>query len=139
MCVNNTHVFSSRGSFRFRRPELRLRSWIASLVVACCLAQAPFASAAIYMQIEGIAGEVTTSGYAGWIELYSLQWGVGRGITAPTGGASDREAAAPSFSEIVITKRTDKTTPLLFGEVVVGEGKKVTIHFVSTTSGGVRV
>ncbi len=42
----------------------------------------------IYMQINGISGDVTTLGFAGDIQLNSFQWGVGRGISSPTGGAS---------------------------------------------------
>src|SRR5258706_6606126 len=40
----------------------------------------------IYMQYEGIKGDVTAKGHEGWVELSSFQWGIGRGITSPTGG-----------------------------------------------------
>ncbi len=36
------------------------------------------------------------------------QFGVGRGISSPTGGSADREGSTPSVSEVVITKSTDR-------------------------------
>lgn len=88
------------------------------------------------MQVEGIKGDVTAEGYSEWIELTSVQWGVGRAISAPVGGASDREASAPSFSELTTTKMSDKTSPLLLAEAAVGRGKLVEIHFTRTDGGG---
>jgi type VI secretion system secreted protein Hcp len=64
-----------------------------------------------FLQIEGINGQSVAR--PGWIEVNSFQWGVGRGISSPTGGASDRESSAPSVSEITITRSIDKATPLL--------------------------
>jgi len=103
-----------------------------SLVTLCAVLVATSASAAIAIQIDGIAGESTIEGHTGWIDIGSLQWGVGRGIS--TSGTS-RVASTPSFSEITITKVSDKTTPHLFAEAVAGEGKKVTIEFIKTDSG----
>jgi hypothetical protein len=40
----------------------------------------------------------------GAIDLNSFSWGIGRGISSPTGGSADRESSAPSVSEIVVTK-----------------------------------
>jgi type VI secretion system secreted protein Hcp len=65
---------------------------------------------AIYMQFEGIDGGVTAEGHDGWIEMDSLQWGVGRGISMAVGATGKREASTPSVSEISMTKRMDKTT-----------------------------
>lgn len=70
------------------------------------------ASAAVvdyFLVIDGLKGPSTT--HAGGIEISSFQWGVGRGISSPTGGAADREASAPSVSEIVVTKNTDSSSP----------------------------
>lgn len=89
----------------------------------------------IYMKYEGIDGDVTESGHEKWIELNSFQWGVGRGISSPTGASADRESSAPSISEIVVTKTSDKSTPKLMSEAVQGEGKTVEIHFVKTEKG----
>lgn len=90
----------------------------------------------IYMSIPGITGEVTTKGFAGDIELHSFQWGVGRGISSPTGGSSDRESSTPSVSEITITKNMDKTSPKLLDAILSGKDEQeVDIYFVNITRG----
>src|SRR5262245_22119246 len=90
---------------------------------------------AIFMKYDGISkGSSTTKGHLGsegWMELESVQWGVGRGITDPSQGA-EREASAPSGSEIVVTKLLDMSSYRLFEEAVSGDGKTVTIHFTKT-------
>ena len=77
------------------------------------LAIAGPAAAAIdaYLQIPEVKGESVAR--PGWIEISSFQWGVGRGVSSPTGGSAGRESSAPSVSEIVVTKVTDKASPLL--------------------------
>ena len=81
---------------------------------------------------EGIAGDVTAEGHIGWIEVNSFSWGVGRGVTSPLGGSADREASAPSVSEITVTKVSDKSTANIIREALWGEGKKVKIDFCKT-------
>ena len=91
----------------------------------------------IYMNYNSLAvkGDVTATGYVGWIELNSFQWGVGRGISSPTGGSADRESSAPSVSEITVTKDQDSSTGPLLTEALKGEGVTVIIDFVKTSSG----
>src|SRR5271165_1910169 len=91
----------------------------------------------IYMNYNSLAvkGDVTATGYANWIELSSFQWGVGRGISSPTGGSADRESSAPSVSEITVTKDQDSSTGPLLTEALKGEGVTVIIDFVKTSSG----
>ena len=48
--------------------------------------------------IDGITGDVTAKGHENWIHCNSLQWGVGRGIGAPTGSSKERESSEPSIS-----------------------------------------
>jgi type VI secretion system secreted protein Hcp len=93
----------------------------------------------IYMKYDGIDGDVTAAGHEKWIELQSCQWGVGRGISMPTGRGANREASAPSVSEIVVTKLTDTASPKLLGAALHGEGKKVTIDFCKTDEGKLEV
>ncbi len=88
----------------------------------------------IYMQIDGIKGNVTAAGHEEWIEVHSLQWGVGRGIMTATGNVKDREASAPSISEISVTKSMCTASPHIFTEACVGKGKKILIHLVKTDS-----
>lgn len=91
----------------------------------------------IYMNYnsDAIKGDVTADGHAGWIELNSFQFGVGRGISSPTGGSEDRESSAPSISEITVTKDQDAATGPLVTAALQGEGVTVVIDFVKTSAG----
>jgi len=89
----------------------------------------------IYMQIPGIQGNVTAEGLSGFIELESFDFNLARKMNTVPGAVTDREGSKPSISEIVITKRADKTTPLLFSEAATGTAKpQMTIKFVNTSS-----
>lgn len=91
----------------------------------------------IYMNYDSLSvkGDVTADGYANWIELNSFQWGVGRGISSPTGANKDRESSAPSVSEITVTKAQDTATGKLLTEAYQGKGVTVIIDFVKTDQG----
>jgi type VI secretion system secreted protein Hcp len=93
----------------------------------------------IYMKYDTIQGDVTAEGHEKWIELKSCQWGVGRGISSPTGASADRESTAPSMSEITVAKDTDKSSPKLLNEAYQGEGKTVQIDFCKTDKGKLEV
>jgi type VI secretion system secreted protein Hcp len=82
---------------------------------------------AIYMQIPGIKGDATQGKHTDWIILNSCQWGVGRGISTPVGGANNREASEPSVSEVTVTKDYDSSSVLLFQESTVGMDAKTPI------------
>ena len=88
---------------------------------------------AVYMKFGDIKGNVTEAEHTNWIEINSLQWGVGRGISTPTGSAQNREASSPSVSEVVITKEMDGSSTGLFLESVKGtKGTEVKIDLVQT-------
>lgn len=91
----------------------------------------------IYMKFldDSIKGDVTADGHAEWMELNSLQFGVGRGIGSPTGNAKNREASAPSVSEVTVSRGADKASVNLFQEALVGTGKNLQIDFVRTNAG----
>jgi type VI secretion system secreted protein Hcp len=91
----------------------------------------------IYLEYDGgaVKGDVTEEKHTNWVELSSFQWGVGRGISSPTGGSADRESSAPSVSEIVVTKASDIATIKLLNEALQGEGKDVKIDFCKTDKG----
>jgi len=97
----------------------------------------------IYMKYGSIAGDVTESGHAGWIEINSLQWGVGRGVSSPTGSSEDRESSAPSVSEVTITRELDKASVKLLTEAYQGTGSgdaaTVQFDFTRTTSGKLQI
>lgn len=86
----------------------------------------------IFMNYEGINGEVTAKGHEKWIDLISMDWGVNRGISAATGTSKDREATSTTVNAVTITKLMDETTPLLFTEACVGKGKQVKIDLTKT-------
>lgn len=88
---------------------------------------------AIYIEYEGIKGNITANGYKDHIGASSLQFGVGRGISMEAGNLANREATRPSISEITFTKLADISTVSLFKESVSGSaGKKVVIKLVQT-------
>lgn len=90
----------------------------------------------IFMNYDGITGDVTTAGHEAWIELSSFQWGVGRGIGDAASSGADREASTPSVSEVVVTKVNDSASTNLMraslGIGPAGEGKTVKIDFCKT-------
>lgn len=87
----------------------------------------------IYLEYEGVEGNVTADGYEKHIAVLSCQFGVGRAISMEAGNLSNREATRPSISEITLTKLADNSVTSIFKEAVTGSaGKKVTIKFVRT-------
>lgn len=90
----------------------------------------------VYMKLGSIKGNVTAKGHEDWINVESFQFGVGRAIATPTGSTKDREASAPSLSEVTIAKQMDQSSPYLFSEGCIGaKGLKATFHFCRTSSG----
>lgn len=88
---------------------------------------------ALYMKYGSIDGKVETTGFEKWIDVDSLQWGVGRGMSSPTGSTADREASHPSVSEITCSKVMDVSSSKLLEEALGGELKtKVEIAVVTT-------
>ena len=89
---------------------------------------------AIYMKYGSIDGAVTTKGFEKWIELHSLQWGVGRAIGTAARGLTSRESSEPSISEVVVTKKMDVASNKLFQDAVGGDlSSTVTIKLTTTT------
>ena len=86
------------------------------------------------MKMDGVDGAVTTKGFEKWIEVNSFQCGVGRAIGTAARGSATREASEPSISEIVVTKRLDKSSTKLFQDAVGGDlSKTVKFKFTTTT------
>ncbi|WP_018277157.1 type VI secretion system tube protein Hcp [Teredinibacter turnerae] len=90
---------------------------------------------AIYIEWEGIEGNVTADGYSKHMSVDTFSFGVGRSITMEVGNCANREANRPAFSEITLTKLADNSCTSIFQEATsVSEGKKVVIKFVQTGS-----
>ncbi len=89
----------------------------------------------IYLQYgpkDKIVGNVTEADHIGWVEVNSFQWGVGRGIGSPVGASANREASAPSISEIVVTKMMDGSSFAFLQEALSGKGLPAVLHFCTT-------
>ena len=86
----------------------------------------------IYMKYDGIDGDVTAAGHEKWIALDSCQFGVGRAISNPTGRGANREASAPSVSEVTVSKSLCSGSSGLFEASLIGEGKTVQIDYCKT-------
>lgn len=94
---------------------------------------------AIYLEFEGIKGNVTAEGYKGHIDLDSVMFNGKRVVSMQTGHLTNREASQPSIEPITISKRADSSVISLFKEFVGGStGKKATIKFVQTGSDKLR-
>ena len=94
---------------------------------------------AIFLKYGDLKGEATASTHKDWIEIQSVQWGVGRGISSGVGGASKREASAPSVSEITVTKTFDASSPLLLKEALGGKAVVVKMDLTQTDNKGSHV
>jgi type VI secretion system secreted protein Hcp len=66
-----------------------------------------------------------------------MSWNVSRSLSTKTGQGKDRESTSPHISEITLTTKMDKTSPVFFSEACVGQGKTALIHLVQTTPNGV--
>jgi type VI secretion system secreted protein Hcp len=76
-------------------------------VVSCVLATGRAqAQSSIVMEIPGVPGESTISGFVGQIDISSFQFGAG---STACGGAG-----TTSFSEVVVTKSMDKASVPLY-------------------------
>ncbi len=88
---------------------------------------------AIYLDYEGIKGNVTAEGYEGMIALKYFKFNVTRKISMEPGAMANRENALPELSTVYIEKFSDVSTPALFKVSVAGNtGKRATLHFVRT-------
>jgi type VI secretion system secreted protein Hcp len=83
------------------------------------------------MKLGDIKGQVTESQHKEWIELHSLQYGVGRGIPTAVGAGTNREASLPSVSEIVCTKGFDNSSVELYKLALAGKAKEGVLHCVT--------
>ncbi len=89
----------------------------------------------IFIEYDGIKGEVSDPGHEKWMDVDDLQWGVARSITSATATQGDRESSNAVISDLMITRKMDSSTPKLFIESCCGTGKDVKIHLTKTGSG----
>lgn len=75
---------------------------------------------AIYMRIDGLDGAVTSKGHENWIQLESFSTSLSRHVSTEVGRVVNRDASVPHFSTVNITKRADKSSPILFEKACQG-------------------
>jgi len=96
----------------------------------------------MFLKLDGVQGESKAASYKGDIEISSFSFGDGSrqatggaGGAGPTGGAGG--AGRTSFSSFTITKRVDKTSPLLqLGSLVGKTYKEADVFFARKAGGG---
>jgi type VI secretion system secreted protein Hcp len=87
----------------------------------------------VYVQIPAVTGGATETNHVGWIQVDSLQFGIGRALNNPLGHATSREAGQPNVSEIHVTKSMDSASIELFGwSVSKFDAKLIKIDVTST-------
>ena len=84
-----------------------------------------------YMKYGTIKGDVQADAYKEWIELHTMQFGVGRGIAQGGGSGLNREAGKASVSEITVTKTCDESSVYLFQEACKGLATDCQIHLTT--------
>lgn len=88
---------------------------------------------AIYLELEGIKGNVTAEGYEEQIAIESFAFGVSRGVSMTAGTMANREVDKPNLSPIQLSKVADNSVAELFKLSTTGsKGIKATLHFVQT-------
>ena len=92
----------------------------------------------IYMKYGDIKGSATQDGHKEWINLESCQLGTHRtGIKQAMSGGGGDTTGQVMFSDIVMSRSVDKSSPLLFKHACMGlHAKEVTIDFTETNEKG---
>jgi type VI secretion system secreted protein Hcp len=67
----------------------------------------------VYLQIEGIKGDSTDSGHAGWIECEAVSWSISQPKSATSSTAGGHTAERAELSEISFHKSCDLASPIL--------------------------
>jgi len=66
------------------------------------------------MCADNISGNLTASGYDGWIQLDSMKFTINRTVRTRIGYTNERDTAVPQFSDILISKQLDNASCNLF-------------------------
>lgn len=96
---------------------IRLISCLAMLLAVVAVGSVQ--GSPIYLEVEGIPGEVQTEGYEDWIDVAAFGISVSQPATSPSGGGGAR--SDPEFSLFqVATTQVSKASPKLFEACVKG-------------------
>jgi len=89
----------------------------------------------IFMQIDGIQGEVSDQNHKNWIDVLELDWRVARKITSNPSTQRDRESSNAIVSDLTFMKFMDIATVGLFAAACCGRGKTIIIEMTKTGKG----
>ena len=93
---------------------------------------------AIYLEYDGIKGNVTAEGFEKCVKISSVDFGVSRPITMEAGKMANREVGKPNITEVTLTKEADNSVAAIFKESVSGSsGKNAFLKFTRTGSDSV--
>jgi len=79
-----------------------------------------------FLDVDGVTGECTATGFEGKMEIYSFSWGGSNPITVGS-GTSGMSGGKVSVSSFNVMKKTDKASPDLFQGMCTGK------HFATAT------
>ena len=74
-----------------------------------------------YLQIDGIKGETTDDKHKDWIECLDVDFGVEQPRSPVASTAGGHTTARAEFDEILVTKLTDLSTPILLQTCAAGK------------------
>jgi type VI secretion system secreted protein Hcp len=75
----------------------------------------------IFLKIDSITGESTDDKHKNWIELFSFSHGVSQSGSGAISSAGARSAGKCDHQDFHITKRIDKSTPILMKHLCTGK------------------
>jgi type VI secretion system secreted protein Hcp len=90
----------------------------------------------ITLKLPGITGDVTVAGQEGTIEVLSLTGNIQETVAGSPSGKPLRASGPPMFSDLMIHKRLDRSSPALFLALVKGSFLKTgVITFLNLSEG----
>lgn len=88
-------------------------------------------------EIKGLA---KVTGHENWLNMGSMQFGVGRSIAIQAGGGAKRDSSSPSLSEVTFSRESDQASPELFYQACGGVSLGTcTIHILQTIGNETKV
>lgn len=114
------------------RKELKLTAISICTLSLVLVGLSNYADAAAYIKFDGIDGEVSSRGHDGWIDIISVSHSISRGAES---SATARSSGIASFSDIVITKELDKSSPKLAEAVSSGRMIPMVAFELTSASG----
>jgi type VI secretion system secreted protein Hcp len=87
-----------------------------------------------------IKGSSLVDGHSNWINVDTMQLGVGRSVSMSSGGSGKREVSSPNVSEVVFTRNSDMASPELFFQACGGVSlEECEIHLIQIVENAPKV